>query len=146
MLPDDSAEGGVSSMSRHEEHGIAVALCQWWAYEATRRGIDPRLLIHIPNEGKRNAWTGKRLKDAGLRPGTPDYFLAIPNATDKGLFIELKAEKGRAQQSQKEMLSILREQGYRAEFSFGLDAALREIEFYLNDLPCAKTAKIQVAS
>lgn len=114
------------------EHAEAVALCQWWAFHANLKRLDQRLLIHIPNEGKRTPWSGKRLKDEGLRPGTPDYFLAVARAPYHGLFIELKGPKGRFEASQKEMAAILGEQYYWADVCYGADQAIALIEKYLS--------------
>jgi hypothetical protein len=117
---------------RNTEQQIGIALCEWWSYEAKSRRFDERLLIHIPNEGKRTPWGGKRLKDSGLRAGTPDYFLAIAKTPYHGLFIEIKSENGKLQGSQKEMLNVLSCQEYCADVAYGLDQAIKSISSYLN--------------
>ena len=53
---------------------------------------------HSPNGGKRNAREAAKFKRMGTRSGFPDLFLAYPNKQYAGLFIELKAEGGKAQQ------------------------------------------------
>jgi hypothetical protein len=122
---------------RNPEHLEAVALINWWAHEANRRGMDQRLLIHIANEGRGGGWRqarrGAMLKQEGVRKGTPDYFLAIPKPDQgtAGLWLELKGEKGRATPEQKEMIDILINSGYAAVFAFGWDQARTAIESYL---------------
>jgi len=119
-------------MRASHEHDEAVALCQWWSYYANSLKLDQRLLIHIPNEGKRTPWGGRRLKDEGLRPGTPDYFLAFSRSPYHGLFIELKARKGRLGNSQEEMMRLLSSKFYWVEVCFGAEAAIDVIKKYLN--------------
>ena len=54
----------LEMLMKNREHLESVALCRWWAYEANRRKINPNVLIHIPNEGKRlrkNIWRGSKL-------------------------------------------------------------------------------------
>ena len=75
---------------------------------------------------------GRRLKDMGLRPGTPDLFLAVPCNGKSGLWIELKRSKGgRVQAVQKDMLDMLRKQGFTAEVCHGFEEARRCICAYL---------------
>lgn len=118
-------------MKAVNEHDEAVTLCQWWAYLAMRLKMDARLLIHIPNEGKRSRLAGWKLKEEGLRAGTPDYFLAIPVNPYNGLFIELKSPTGRLLPSQKEMLGLLDGRGYLSRPCYGAAEAIDVISRYL---------------
>ncbi len=120
------------------EHCEAVALMNWWACEANLRGLDKRLLMAIPNGGKRNKVTGGRLKAEGVRAGAPDYLLAIPTPRFAGLFIELKTETGRPSPSQKEMIDLLNKHSYCAVVSFGTLAAMDAIKAYLGPIVTSK--------
>jgi hypothetical protein len=119
------------------EHQHAVALVQWWALFARTKGIDERLLFAIPNAGgyvggfQKNMLRVMSMKREGVRPGVPDYFLAIPKAGSGGLFIELKAPKGSASKDQKEVLSLLESQNYGCVVAFGWDEAKTAIEEWL---------------
>jgi len=91
-------------------------------------------LLHFANEGKRTASYGHRLKRMGMRPGTADYFLAIPVKTYPGMFIELKrADKKKSLVSnlQKIFLEDMRKQGFHAVVAYGADEAIRYVEEYL---------------
>ena len=61
-----------------------------------QKGAYPELecMFHIPNEGKRTAQTGERLKAAGLSSGVPDICLPVARCGYNALYIELKRQKG----------------------------------------------------
>jgi len=124
---------------RNFEHQIAVAFVNWWGYWSRAKGIDERLLFAIPNGGARNIIVARKLKAEGVRAGVPDYFLAIPNHSYHGLFLELKAggagvPKGRVSPEQREMLVHLNTGGYMASIVCGIDEAVRAVEEYLADV------------
>lgn len=81
----------------------------------TQRAIIERLrwhgilCHHSPNEGKRAAVTGRRLKGDGMRPGWPD--LAVYQDGRHAL-LEVKAPKGRLSPAQVECHAELRRQGF----------------------------------
>ena len=112
------------------EHQEAVLLADWASVEAFS---DPRLNLFfaIPNGGDRNPRVGQKLKDEGVKRGVPYYFLAVPCNCFHGLFIELKANKGRASPEQKQWIHNLNEQGYQAVIAHGADQAILTIENYL---------------
>lgn len=78
------------------------ALFQWAAYNET---IIPELkLLHaIPNGGKRYKATAVRLKKEGVRSGVPDVFLPVARHDKHGLYVEMKAYRGKAIRQSKEM-------------------------------------------
>lgn len=118
----------------HREFHEAVALCNWWACEANRRGLDQRLLMHFGNEtGGSGAKRGFMNKQIGVRAGAPDYFLFVPSGTYHGIAIELKrgGENVRVSKNQCEMLEQIRLQGYRVVVARGWDEARVAIEKYL---------------
>ena len=90
-------------------------------------------MFAIPNGGSRKggAIEGSHLKAQGVRAGVPDIFLAAPSRPYSGLFIELKAEGGRVQDTQREWTAALSTQGYRTVVCYGFEAARDEIERYL---------------
>lgn len=74
------------------------------------------LLMAIPNGGWRNATTAAKLKAEGVIAGVPDLFLAIPRGEYHGLWIEMKNGKaGRLSDAQKNMIELLRSNGYKCE-------------------------------
>lgn len=95
-------------------------------------------LFAIPNGGtRRNAREGARLKAEGVTAGVADLFLAIPNATNSGLFIEMKTKKGRQQDTQKAFEQAVTKRGYRYEVVRSLEQFQILIKEYLNkEQPC----------
>lgn len=89
-----------------------------------------KLSFAIPNGGKRNIVEAKRFKKQGVTSGVPDIFLAIPYNNYHGLFIELKAEKGRLSDIQKEWLKNLNDKGYKAVVCYSLDEAINTVTEY----------------
>lgn len=114
-----------------EDHQIALIQ---WADALTPRHPELALLYHVPNGGYRSKRTGGRMKAAGLRRGVPDLCLACPRHGFHGLYLELKAGKGRATPEQTWWIEQLRAQGYDAGIEYGWIAAAHAIGAYL-DLP-----------
>ncbi len=98
------------------------------------RAFHPQImLIAIPNGGKRDIRTAKRLKDEGVLAGVPDMF--FPHAADgwHGLFIEMKRVKGGViSPQQKAIAKLLKSNGYKVEFAYGADDAYSKFKFYFN--------------
>jgi hypothetical protein len=67
----------------------------------------------------------------GVKAGVPDLQLLIPNGLIHGLWIELKAKKGKVQLNQRLFMQRLEEQGYLCKVCFGADEAIKEIKQYL---------------
>lgn len=111
-----------------------------WARAECGRWPELKLMYHVPNEGKRSAATGRKLRAEGLRAGVPDVVLPVARGGQHGLYIEMKrTQGGRVSPAQAEWIEALAAQGYRAVICRGLDAARREILRYLNDEPTRKT-------
>ena len=92
------------------EHDIQVAIVGLLEsieptplYSATVGGV--RLAIH----------TAKKMKEAGYSKGVPDMLVYEPRGMYAGLAIEVKTEKGRASDEQKEWIRQLNSKGWRAE-------------------------------
>lgn len=90
-----------------------------------------RLLYHCPNGGSRDAVECYHLKQQGVRAGVPDLILPVARGQYYGLYLEVKAEGGRLQDSQKQWLDELNRQGYKAIVCYGFDEAKTAIEEYL---------------
>lgn len=91
-------------------------------------GID---VVHIPNEGKRSAAYGARMKRMGLKKGFPDLEFPIPVGKYHGLYIEMKTKGGKLEPDQKRWLAKLNARGYRACVCVGADEAITEVNEYL---------------
>lgn len=108
-----------------------MALMRWAAYEAGK-WPELRLLIHVPNGGKRGKAEAARFKAMGVKAGVSDIFLPVARGGYHGLWIELKrAEGGVVSKAQMEWIGAMRLQGYRAEVCRGWEDAARVIMGYL---------------
>ena len=115
---------------KNEEHHHQVAVFDW--LDLISRDL-PQVggAFAIPNGGHRHKVVALKLQREGVKPGVPDQFLPIARSGYHGLFIELKASKGRLTHTQKVWLSFLNSQGYRAEVAHGAE---ENIEIYKNYL------------
>ena len=102
-----------------------------WARIAQLQMPELALLVHIPNEGKRSPIAGRKLKEAGLRPGFPDLILFVARGQFHGLAIEVKTSTGKVKTEQEMWLERLADQGYRAVVCRGSEQAIDTILKYL---------------
>lgn len=104
-----------------------------WAGRMEGKWPELKMMYHIPNEGKRSAKTGARLKAEGLRTGVPDICLPVARDGHHGLYIELKRRKNsRITKDQLDWIAGLVEQGYVAAVCRGCDEAISLITDYLS--------------
>jgi uncharacterized protein (UPF0335 family) len=112
------------------EMGLQCALMSW--LDAKHPSI--RELTFASTGGVRtHIRQAALMKSAGYKKGTPDIFIAIPQADYHGLFIELKTEKGQASKEQKEVCRELSKQGYDARICKGWSVTIKTIESYCHE-------------
>lgn len=116
------------------EHFEQKALFDW-ATKQSGKTPELALLFAIPNGGHRNKAVAVKLKAEGVRAGVPDICLPVACGKYHGLYIELKAEGGRASDSQRSWMAALAAQSYRVHLCIGWHAARRVIEEYLRQGP-----------
>lgn len=92
-----------------------------------------KVTIHIPNEGKRDAHYGNKLRRMGMCAGVFDLFLALPRHGYHGAWIELKSENGTVSEDQLAFGHAMLEQGYFVRVCYSIDQAIETIEKYCND-------------
>jgi VRR-NUC domain protein len=119
-----------------------IALIQW-ANLQSGRYPELALLYHIPNGGSRHPAEAARLKQQGVRAGVPDLCLPVARGGYNGLYIELKAGRNKPTPLQKEWLSWLNQQGYRAVVCWGWQAAKDEIMAYLEEGQYVRNMELQ---
>ncbi len=102
-----------------------------WAEYAMAAHPCLRLMYHIPNEGKRSASYGARLKRLGMKKGVSDICLPVARGGYHGLYIELKAADGKPTPEQKEFLRSVNIEGFLGVVCHGSREAIRLIERYV---------------
>jgi hypothetical protein len=110
-----------------------ICLFRWAMYEESKYP-ELALMYHVPNGGKRNITTAKRLKAEGVKPGVPDIHLPVPRKGFHGLYIELKKQRGSSTtENQDYWIEALNAQGYCAVVCRGWEEASRKIIEYLSE-------------
>lgn len=79
---------------RHLESAIQQSCVVWF-----RSTYPTYVIFSVPNGGSRNSLEAANLKKEGALSGASDLVIVIERAV---LFVEMKSEKGRQQESQKE--------------------------------------------
>jgi len=112
----------------HPEHDLQVACIRWFDLQYPKY---KHQLFAIPNGGRRSAREGARLKAEGVRAGVWDLFLAERGANrEGGMFIEMKSEKGKLTEAQKNFETYL-EGSYAFAVCRSLDEFINAINGYL---------------
>lgn len=111
------------------ENSIQKAVMQWVKLNPILR----KVVIHIPNEGKRTRSYGKSLKDMGMRPGVSDLFIAMQCHGYGGAWIELKSKNGRLNVSQKKFIEDMIVQNYFTRICYSIGDAIETIAWYCFD-------------
>lgn len=114
----------------HAEEQEQIALISW-ARLQEQKYPELKLLLHVPNGGKRSKAEAARLKAAGVRAGVPDLFLPIPKGDYHGLWIELKVKPNKPTQNQLLWLGALDAHGYACKVCYGFAEAAEAILSYI---------------
>lgn len=102
-----------------------------WAGFASCKYPDLEWMYHIPNGGKRDIGTAKKLKAEGVKSGVPDICLPVPRSGFHGLYIEMKVGKNKTTDNQDRWLEVLSEQGYKTCICYGWESASEVLIKYL---------------
>ena len=102
-----------------------------WAELLSTQYPELSLLHHIPNGGLRAKVTAVRLKAEGVKPGVPDLFLPVARKGYHGLYIEMKAIKGKLSMNQLTWIEALKKQGYHVMTCYGFNEAANVISDYM---------------
>ena len=102
------------------EHAHQASFLQWF-----RAKYPGTLIMAIPNGGKRDIVTAKKLQMEGVTPGVPDLFVPAWS-----LWIEMKKPGGRLSEAQKNMIEYLEGIGHTVIVAYGArDASEKVLEF-----------------
>ena len=117
-------------MPRHLEDDIQVSCIYWFSYQFPKI---LKLLIAIPNGGRRNRREAARLKKSGVVPGVSDLVLFIPNQFHHALCIEIKSKDGRQSQLQKDWQKLVEVYNFKYVVCRSLDEFRSEVQMYLRN-------------
>lgn len=127
---------------KHPEHEHQKALVNWAyrtpipaASDVLRGATVGTYLLAIPNGGRRNAREGGRLKAEGVKPGVSDLLLPLARGEKHGLWIEMKAPKGKPTPAQREWTALMVQAGYEAVWCDDWILAATVIAGYLGVAP-----------
>lgn len=117
----------------YREDRLQIACKYWFDCQYPQYRL---LLHHSPNEGllMKHDRDGAKRKAMGMRPGFPDFIFLMPNRQYPYLAMELKSEKGRQSDHQKEYQQAVENAGGRYRVIRSLDEFMTEINGYLNNL------------
>lgn len=104
---------------------IQKALVQ---YAAIKYPGESKLLVKIPNEGRRSLAYGRKMKDEGLRKGFPDLFFFKPFLTFCGLAIEVKGRGDTLKPEQREYIDLLGGNHYKAIVVTSVEQGMEAID------------------
>lgn len=117
---------------RHEETENQIALVRWFRLQYPELGD---LLVSYPAGMNLSLSQRIRARNMGLKAGVPDLILFVPkiikNKFFPCLFIEMKAEKGRLSEVQKDYHRKLKNHGYTIVISYSCEEAMEKIKSYL---------------
>lgn len=120
------------SYSGSNESIEQICLFRWAAYSSGAMS-ELKLLYHIPNGGKRDIATAKKLKAEGVKAGVPDICLPVARGKYHGLYIELKVGKNKTTENQDMWLEALNKNGYYTDVCYGWEEASKVITDYLKE-------------
>lgn len=108
-----------------------ISVIQWAGWNMNHYP-ELKWLHHCPNGGSRNRNEAVKFKQMGVKAGVSDLCLPYPRGIYCGLYIEMKYDKGRLQDSQKEFLKDMAEAGHFVVTCYSAGDAVAVIEEYLN--------------
>ncbi len=114
------------------EHQEQAALISWWSNVHRSYALPHFSLFAVPNGGARDAITGARLKDEGVRRGALDLILAKTTKRYAGLFLEMKVGDNKPTDEQEAFIEYLIGAGYCASVHWNAASAIEEIKRYLS--------------
>ena len=119
----------MSNMRRSEDTE-QMHVCNWAEWNKNRYP-ELRWLYHVPNGGSRNKAEAAKLKAMGVKSGVSDLCLPYAKGVYIGLYIEMKYDKGRVQDTQVEFLRDMAASGHYVAICYTAADAIDVIERYL---------------
>ena len=111
-----------------EEHRIQCACVNWFRLQYPDHAS---ALFAVPNGGRRDRVSGAKLKAEGVLPGVSDLILLLPRGRHHGLLIEMKTERGKQSQAQRDWQRDMVHRGYKYMVIRSIDEFIDKVTDYL---------------
>lgn len=111
-----------------EEHRIQCACVNWFRLQYPTHAT---ALFAVPNGGRRDRVSGAKLKAEGVLPGVSDLILLLPRGRHHGLLIEMKTERGKQSQAQRDWQRDMVHRGYKYLVIRSIDEFIDMVTDYL---------------
>lgn len=111
-----------------EEHRIQCACVNWFRLQYPDHAS---ALFAVPNGGRRDRVSGAKLKAEGVLPGVSDLILLLPRGRHHGLLIEMKTERGKQSQAQRDWQRDMVHRGYKYLVIRSIDEFIDRVTDYL---------------
>ncbi len=111
-----------------EEHRIQAACVNWFRLQYPTHAS---ALFAVPNGGRRDRVSGAKLKAEGVLPGVSDLILLLPRGRHHGLLIEMKTERGKQSQAQRDWQRDMVHRGYKYMVIRSIDEFIDRVTDYL---------------
>jgi len=109
------------------ESKIQQACIKWFRAQFPKYN---KRLFAVPNEGQRTKANASRMKAQGMVSGVSDIIFLLPRGQYHGLCIEMKAQKGRQTDNQKEFEEEVKGD-YKYVLCYSFDEFMNIIKDYL---------------
>ena len=111
-----------------EEHRLQCACVNWFRLQYPDHAS---ALFAVPNGGRRDRVSGAKLKAEGVLPGVSDLILLLPRGRHHGLLIEMKTERGKQSQAQRDWQRDMVHRGYKYMVIRSIDEFIDMVTDYL---------------
>lgn len=126
--------GGDGKTPRHSprdlEHRLQCACVRWFRLAYPQHHHN---LFAVPNGGYRTPATAAKIKAEGALPGVSDLILLIARGGYHGLLIEMKTDKGRQSEAQREWQRLIGADGYKYVVVRSIEEFIKVVNDYLNE-------------
>lgn len=126
--------GGDGKTLRHSlrdlEHRLQCACVRWFRLAYPQHHHN---LFAVPNGGYRTPATAAKIKAEGALPGVSDLILLIARGGYHGLLIEMKTDKGRQSEAQREWQRLIEADGYKYVVVRSIEEFIKVVNDYLNE-------------
>jgi hypothetical protein len=110
------------------ESTIQKSVINWLKMQKSMDG----LFMKIPNEGKRTASYGRRMREEGMLAGAFDIFITLPAHGFHGMWLELKSRQGKLSLLQHKFKRKQESVGYYCVVCYDIDDAIENLTWFIN--------------